>query len=67
MFKKKFKLPDLQKSEIIMVGDLLDSDIAGAKRFGCASALMMTGLTTPEMLAKAPPEKTPDMVFDFIA
>ena len=50
-----------------MVGDLLDSDIAGAKKFGCASALMMTGLTTPEMLAKAPPEKTPDMVFDSIA
>ena len=65
--KKKFDLPDLQKSEIIMTGDLLDSDIAGAKKFGCTSALMMTGLTTPEMLAKAPPEKTPDMVFDSIA
>lgn len=65
--KKKFALNDLQDSEIIMLGDSLASDIAGAKRFGCKSALMMTGLTTPEILAHTLPEEMPDMIFDSIA
>ena len=64
--KKKFDLPDLQNSEIVMLGDSLESDIAGAKRFGCQSALVMTGLTTPEILAQTPPEKMPDMIFGSI-
>ena len=65
--KKKFNLPDLQNSEIVMLGDSLGSDIAGAKRFGCQSALVMTGLTTPEILKHTPPEKMPDMIFESIA
>ena len=65
--KKKFNLPDLQNSEIVMLGDSLESDIAGAKRFGCQSALVMTGLTTPEILKHTPPEKMPDMIFESIA
>lgn len=35
----------------IMIGDRLDTDIEGAKNAGIASALVFTGVTTPEFLA----------------
>src|SRR5262249_57141768 len=34
----------------LMIGDRLDTDIAGAKAAGLASALVLTGVTTPESL-----------------
>jgi 4-nitrophenyl phosphatase len=35
----------------LVIGDRLDTDIAGAKAAGLASALVFTGVTTPESLA----------------
>jgi NagD protein len=42
------------KDRVLMIGDNLDADVAGANAFGYRSAIVLTGITTPEMLAGAP-------------
>lgn len=37
-------------SETLMVGDRIDTDIAGAQALGMPTVLLFTGVTTPEML-----------------
>jgi HAD superfamily hydrolase (TIGR01450 family) len=41
-------LPDLQKSDILMVGDTLETDILGANTFGLDTALVLSGNTRPD-------------------
>jgi HAD superfamily hydrolase (TIGR01450 family) len=43
----------LEASRILMVGDSLAGDIRGARDFGYRSALVLTGLSTEEMLARS--------------
>ncbi|KAI9106171.1 HAD-like domain-containing protein [Phlyctochytrium arcticum] len=49
----------LDKSRTCMIGDRLDTDIAFGKAGGLKTLLVMTGVTTPEKLAKA--EVQPDV------
>ncbi|MDQ2839192.1 MAG: HAD-IIA family hydrolase [Actinomycetota bacterium] len=44
----------------IVVGDRLDTDIEGARRVGCASMLVLSGVTTPADLLTAGPLHRPD-------
>ncbi|SDJ24338.1 Haloacid Dehalogenase Superfamily Class (subfamily) IIA [Frankineae bacterium MT45] len=44
----------------IVVGDRLDTDIAGAAAVGCASLLVLSGVTTPSVLLAAPADQRPD-------
>lgn len=46
MAKKKF--PDLKKSDVLMVGDTLHTDILGGNKFGLDTALVLTGNIRPE-------------------
>jgi HAD superfamily hydrolase (TIGR01450 family) len=41
-------VPDLRKSDILMVGDTLETDIFGANTFGLDTALVLSGNTRPE-------------------
>lgn len=52
---------------VIMLGDSLRSDIAGAKRCGIASVLLLSGITTPEMLNHAKSEELADFCFQGLA
>ncbi len=40
--------PDLKKSDILMVGDTLETDILGANTFGLDTALVLSGNTRPD-------------------
>ena len=51
----------IAKNRVLMIGDNLESDVAGASAFGYRSAIVLTGITTPAMLADA--SLTPDWVW----
>lgn len=53
-------------SRIIMVGDSLKSDIAGANANGMSSALLFSGITSWEQYLSAPPEEMPKYKFSSI-
>jgi ribonucleotide monophosphatase NagD (HAD superfamily) len=61
--QSRFGIRSVDNGRLIMVGDALFSDICGANRLGMTSALVMTGLTTPQMLEEAKGECVPDIVF----
>jgi len=46
-------------SRALVVGDRLDTDIAGAARAGCDSLLVLTGVTDVDLLLAAPPGMRP--------
>lgn len=50
-------------ADCIVVGDRLDSDIQMAKRVGCPSALILTGVSTSEDLERVEAGMRPDWVF----
>ena len=47
---------------IIMVGDMLFSDIAGARKNNFRSALVMTGATTPDVLSQTAESDLPEWI-----
>lgn len=55
---------DMQASDCYMVGDRLETDIKMAKEAGIQSVLVMTGITTPEMLRRA--DYQPDFVLESV-
>lgn len=54
----------LPQDECLMVGDRLDTDIAGARAIGLRSALVLTGVSTRDEAASAPEPMRPDLVVD---
>ncbi|OGV62640.1 MAG: hypothetical protein A3K19_08625 [Lentisphaerae bacterium RIFOXYB12_FULL_65_16] len=51
----------IPRPRVIMVGDSLTGDVAGGRDFGYRTALVLTGITTPEILARS--EIRPELVF----
>ena len=44
----KERFPDINKKDILMVGDTLHTDILGGNKFGLDTALVLTGNILPE-------------------
>jgi HAD superfamily hydrolase (TIGR01450 family) len=61
-------VPDLRKSDILMVGDTLETDILGANTFGLDTALVLSGNTRAEQAAVMIQAKgiTPDYVCESV-
>jgi 4-nitrophenyl phosphatase len=59
LFEAAAVLAGVQPRDAIVIGDGLGTDIAAARRLGARSVLMLTGVTTPEELAAAPPDAQP--------
>jgi ribonucleotide monophosphatase NagD (HAD superfamily) len=52
----------VRPSECLLIGDNLESDIAGAKPLGIHTILPLTGVTTRAELNALPPHLAPDHV-----
>jgi len=50
MIMKECKIPEAEKSKMLMIGDRLETDIQFAKNAGISSCIVLTGVTTKEML-----------------
>jgi 4-nitrophenyl phosphatase len=48
MFETALQILGIPAAEALAVGDRLDTDILGANRAGVPSALVLTGVTSPE-------------------
>ena len=54
----------VEPSRCVIVGDNLESDVAGGRRMGMATILPLTGITTRAHLATLDPAAMPDRVID---
>lgn len=64
LLENRFNLQrGLPRENIMMFGDNLQSDILGANNIGCASALMLTGVTNIAQAKKSEGNLKPDYVF----
>jgi HAD superfamily hydrolase (TIGR01450 family) len=66
MLEAAMELLRLEAGDCVLAGDRLGTDIAMAVAAGMPSAVVLTGDTTPELLAAAPPGQRPDWVLDRI-
>jgi HAD superfamily hydrolase (TIGR01458 family) len=64
-FAAALEVVDLAEGEVMMVGDDLEADIAGAQGFGIRAALVRTGKYRSEVLAAS--SVVPDLVVDSFA
>jgi 4-nitrophenyl phosphatase len=62
MFDIATEAMGVNPSQCAMVGDRLDTDIEGAQRAGLRSILVLTGVTSRELLAKSPIQ--PDFTYE---
>lgn len=56
----------LPAQDVLMIGDRLDTDIAGAKRAGLQTALVLTGVHGRADVAQAEASHRPDLIVDTI-
>ena len=62
MFRSVLESTGVAGGECVVVGDNPDADVAGARRAGCASILVLTGVADAEMAASLVGERRPDAV-----
>jgi 4-nitrophenyl phosphatase len=54
----------VRPQDCVLVGDNLESDIAGAKQFGMATVLTLTGVTRADDVPAIPPHLKPDLIVE---
>lgn len=64
MFEAALDILGTPAEKTLMVGDRLNTDILGAQRAGMPTALVFTGVTTPEQLADSANDIWPDVAYD---
>lgn len=62
LFHAAAEVAGVPVEDAVVIGDNLLSDIAGARAVGARSVLMLTGVTTPEMVAMMPHAERPTAV-----
>jgi 4-nitrophenyl phosphatase len=62
MFRVALDMLQCAPEHALMIGDRLDTDIAGAKNAGLSGILVLTGVTTREELSASPHQ--PDAIFE---
>ena len=67
MFRMIMERADVTADDLIVIGDMLRADIAGARAVGATSVLVLTGTTSAEEAAAAPPDERPDFIIDTLA
>jgi 4-nitrophenyl phosphatase len=60
MYQQALKLMGLKPADVLVVGDRLETDIAGAQKIDCPTALVLSGVTTREQADAWKPE--PDCI-----
>jgi phosphoglycolate/pyridoxal phosphate phosphatase family enzyme len=62
-----FDIAGADPSDVVVVGDRLDTDILAGKRAGALTVLVLTGITTPELLADSPDCMKPDITVNYLS
>lgn len=63
-YHRALAMLDLPVAQVLAVGDRLETDIAGARAAGLATALVLTGVHGRPEAAAAVPTQRPDMIVD---
>ncbi|MHA1668807.1 MAG: HAD-IIA family hydrolase [Candidatus Heimdallarchaeaceae archaeon] len=64
MYLEALELSNCKKSEAIMFGDRIETDILGAKKVGIATCLVMSGVTTNSDLKRLTEDNSPDIIIN---
>ncbi len=64
MFQTVLARARVPAEDLVVVGDMLEADVAGARALGAATVLVLTGSTSREEVGAAPPDKQPDYLID---
>lgn len=62
MFRLALRTMGVDAAHAAMIGDRLETDILGGRRAGMATILVLSGVTSPQLLAES--DIQPDMVFN---
>lgn len=65
MFESALRLLGVAPERALMVGDRLDTDISGAQAVGMQTVLLLSGVTSPEVMATA--DVWPDAAYEDLA
>lgn len=64
MFEAALKVVNAAPEKTLMIGDRLETDIAGAQKVGMKTALVFTGVTSAEQLSSAANSIWPDVAYE---
>ena len=62
IFQEAFKRLDCSPKQSLVVGDRLETDIAGGQKLGCPTALVLSGVTNPAQASQWMPQ--PEYIFN---
>jgi phosphoglycolate/pyridoxal phosphate phosphatase family enzyme len=62
MFRAILEASGVPENEAVVIGDNPDADVVGARRAGCASILVLTGVADADVVASLDGDRVPDAV-----